>query len=80
MSASSKEADRMHHAGLALFALTRVLRENIDYIDAPGGGPLSVRDQHGLLLAAEHIAEEIYTHLEHQALDLQDNSEAEAGQ
>ena len=80
MSLSSKEATRLHHAGLALFALTRVLRENIDFITLPGGAPLSVRDQHGLLLAAEHIAEELYIHLEHQAVDLQGSPEVGASQ
>lgn len=80
MSQTSKYATRMHHAGLALYALTRVLRENIDYIDMPGGAPLSVRDQHGLLLAAEHIAEEIYSHLEQGDLDLQAEPEAGVGQ
>ncbi|POQ03668.1 hypothetical protein [Pseudomonas syringae] len=80
MSLSPREATRLHHAGLALFALTRVVRENIDLIDIPGGGQLSVRDPHGLLLAAEHISEEIYIHLEHQAIDLQDGSKAEVGQ
>lgn len=76
MTQSASGAKRLHHAGLALFAITRVLRENLDYVDLPGGCPLSVRDQHGLLLAAEHIAEDVYTALEHQALDM---SQVDAG-
>lgn len=71
MTRTSSEATRLHHAGLALFAITRVPRENLDYIDMPGGSPLSVRDQHGLMLAAEHLAEDIYSALEHQALELE---------
>ena len=79
MTRAAAEAKHLHHAGLALFALTRILRENLDYVDMPGGSPLSIRDQHGLMLAAEHIAQHVYTALEHQALDLE-NSAAEASQ
>lgn len=80
MTRTPSEATRLHHAGLALFAITRVLRENLDYIDMPGGSSLSVRDQHGLMLAAEHLAEDIYSALEHQALELEETIAQEASQ
>ena len=80
MTRAAAEAKCLHHAGLALFTLTRVLRENLDYVDMPGGSPLSIRDQHGLMLAAEYIAERVYTALEHQAIDAEDEDAAEASQ
>lgn len=77
-SMTVSEADRLHRASLALFGISRVLRENIEYSDAPGGCPLSVRDQHGLLLAAEYISECVYSAVEFRFLELQDAQGREA--
>ncbi|MBD1553597.1 hypothetical protein [Pseudomonas typographi] len=60
------EAQRLNHAGIALRSIVLLLRKNLDEIDLPGGCGISVRNQYGLLLAAENLSEQIYTALEYQ--------------
>lgn len=78
MTHSVSEATRLTHASLALFSISRILRQNLDFIDLADGCRLSVRDQHGLLLAAENIAEQLYASLEHQEVNQQGRESGEA--
>jgi hypothetical protein len=72
-------AEALHRASMGLHAINRVLRENLDGVDLPGGCALSICDQYGLLLAAEHLANHLYVHIEGQLVDLQ-GPEQEAAQ
>ena len=80
MSQALENARHLHKAGSALFCITRILHENLAYIDMPGGCHLSVRDQEGLLKAAEILAGQIYTALEGQELEQEERDKQEAAQ